>query len=80
MRWPSIRCCPLCRKWPKRLGIAGANERQWIITAYLLGFGSAQIVYGTLADRFGRRPILLFGLVVYVWPASRLRFRAPSQP
>ena len=48
------------------LGIAGANERQWIITSYLLGFGTAQIVYGTLADRFGRRPVLLFGLVVYV--------------
>jgi len=48
------------------LGIAGANQRQWIITGYLLGFGSAQIVYGTISDRFGRRPVLLFGLVVYV--------------
>lgn len=48
------------------LGIAEANQRQWIITAYLLGFGATQIVYGTLSDRFGRRPVLLFGLVVYV--------------
>jgi DHA1 family bicyclomycin/chloramphenicol resistance-like MFS transporter len=57
---------PALPQMAEALGIAGANERQWIITAYLLGFGSAQIVYGTLADRFGRRPVLLFGLVVYV--------------
>lgn len=57
---------PALPQMAEALGIAGANERQWIITAYLLGFGVAQIVYGTLSDRFGRRPILLFGLVVYV--------------
>jgi DHA1 family bicyclomycin/chloramphenicol resistance-like MFS transporter len=47
------------------LGVADENERQWIITAYLLGFGAAQIVYGTLADRFGRRPVLLLALALY---------------
>jgi DHA1 family bicyclomycin/chloramphenicol resistance-like MFS transporter len=48
------------------LGIAAANQRQWIITAYLLGFGVSQIFYGTISDRYGRRPVLLFGLSVYV--------------
>lgn len=57
---------PALPQMAEALGIAGANDRQWIITAYLLGFGSAQIVYGTVSDRFGRRPVLLFGLVVYV--------------
>ena len=57
---------PALPQMAEALGIAEANERQWIITAYLLGFGTAQIVYGTLSDRFGRRPVLLFGLVVYV--------------
>ncbi len=47
------------------LGIAFENQRQWIITAYLLGFGAFQIVYGPLADRFGRKPILLFGVGTY---------------
>ncbi|MFX5743308.1 MFS transporter, partial [Acinetobacter baumannii] len=48
------------------LGIVSPNERQWIVTSYLLGFGAAQIVYGTLADRFGRRVVLLVGLGIYV--------------
>jgi len=47
------------------LGIVAENDRQWIVTAYLLGFGGAQIFYGTLADRFGRRPVLLIALVIY---------------
>ena len=47
------------------LGVANANERQWIITAYMLGFGTTQIVYGTLTDRFGRKPVLLWGLAGY---------------
>jgi DHA1 family bicyclomycin/chloramphenicol resistance-like MFS transporter len=48
------------------LGLAAANERQFVITAYLLGFGAAQIFYGTLADRFGRKPVLLAGLGIYI--------------
>ncbi len=47
------------------LGISSDNDRQWIVTAYLLGFGAAQIVYGTIADRFGRRPVLLAALALY---------------
>jgi DHA1 family bicyclomycin/chloramphenicol resistance-like MFS transporter len=48
------------------LGIDDENRRQWIVTAYLLGFGAAQIVYGPLADRFGRKPVLLGGIAAYV--------------
>ncbi len=51
------------------LAIGGANQRQWVITAFLLGFGGAQIIYGVLADRFGRRPVLLFALCLYVFGA-----------
>ena len=47
------------------LGVADENRRQLIVTCYLLGFGGAQILYGPLADRFGRKPVLLGGLVAY---------------
>lgn len=48
------------------LGLVTDNSRQWVITAYLLGFGAAQIVYGPLADRYGRKPVLIGGLLIYV--------------
>jgi len=59
------------------LGIASENSRQWVVTAYLLGFGAAQIVYGPLADRFGRKRILLIGVAIYVF-FSLLAALAPS--
>jgi DHA1 family bicyclomycin/chloramphenicol resistance-like MFS transporter len=48
------------------LGVADENRAQLIITAYLLGLGGAQLVFGPLADRYGRRPVLLAGLALYV--------------
>jgi DHA1 family bicyclomycin/chloramphenicol resistance-like MFS transporter len=39
------------------------NHRQFVITAFLLGFAFAQLVYGPLSDRFGRRPVLIIALV-----------------
>ncbi|WP_174800632.1 multidrug effflux MFS transporter [Martelella limonii] len=47
------------------LGVQSENEHQFIITAYVLGFGVAQLAYGPLADRFGRKTPLLVGLVIY---------------
>jgi len=48
------------------LGVTNENSRQWIITAYLLGFGVTQLAYGPLSDRFGRKPVLLIGIGIYV--------------
>jgi DHA1 family bicyclomycin/chloramphenicol resistance-like MFS transporter len=47
------------------LGVADENRRQLIITTYMLGAGGGQLIYGPLADRFGRRPVLLAGLGLY---------------
>ena len=47
------------------LGVTSDNEHQFIITSYVLGFGIAQLAYGPIADRFGRKKPLLVGLVIY---------------
>ncbi|MHA6718240.1 multidrug effflux MFS transporter [Sphingomonas sp. RS6] len=48
------------------LGVASANHRQFVVTAFLIGFAVAQLAYGPLSDRFGRRPVLLVALGSYV--------------
>ncbi|MBO9556310.1 MFS transporter [Cellulomonas sp.] len=39
------------------------NDRQWVVTAYALAFGSLLLLGGRLADMFGRRRMFLVGLV-----------------
>ncbi|TNF57025.1 MAG: Bcr/CflA family efflux MFS transporter [Burkholderiales bacterium] len=41
-------------------------QAQLTLTALLLAFGMSQLVWGPLSDRFGRRPVLLWGLALYV--------------
>lgn len=56
------------------LGVHDPNARQWVITSYLLGFGVAQLVYGSLADRYGRKPVLMAGLTLYTVFAALCAF------
>lgn len=58
-------------------GIANPNRLQTVLSIYLFGFGFGQFVIGPLSDRFGRRPVLLSGMVVYC-AASVLAILAPS--
>jgi DHA1 family bicyclomycin/chloramphenicol resistance-like MFS transporter len=44
----------------------GATEISWAVTAFFIGLGFGQLVYGPLSDRFGRKPVLYAGIVVYV--------------
>lgn len=39
---------------------------QQTLSLFVFGFGSAQLISGPLSDRFGRRPILIGGLALYV--------------
>jgi DHA1 family bicyclomycin/chloramphenicol resistance-like MFS transporter len=48
------------------LNVADENSRQLVVSLYVLGFGLTQIIYGPLSDRFGRKPVLIVSLVLYV--------------
>jgi drug resistance transporter, Bcr/CflA subfamily len=48
------------------LGVENENHRQYVVSAYLFGFGFAQLAYGPISDRFGRRRPMLTGLAIYV--------------
>jgi MFS transporter, DHA1 family, multidrug resistance protein len=49
----------------RSLHVARENERQLVVIAYFLGFASTQLLWGPLADRFGRKPILACGVALY---------------
>ncbi len=48
------------------LNVESENHRQFVVSSYLLGFGFAQLIYGPLSDRFGRRIPLLAGIGIYI--------------
>ena len=48
------------------LNVENENHRQYVVSAYLIGFGIAQLFYGPIADRFGRRIPMIVGLAIYV--------------
>lgn len=50
---------------------------QMTLTVYLIGIAVGQLIYGPLSDRFGRRPVLLAGLVIYL-AGSAAALLAPS--
>ena len=52
---------------------------QLTVTLFLAGFAVAQLLYGPLSDRIGRRRVLLGGLVVYV-VGGLACWAAPSAP
>jgi MFS transporter, DHA1 family, multidrug resistance protein len=53
----------------RAMQVANENHVQWIITAYMTGLGCGQLFWGLISDRFGRRPILIGGLGLYVLAA-----------
>jgi len=45
---------------------ASSEQVQLTLSLYMYGWGLSQIVVGPLTDRFGRRPLLLAGLALFV--------------
>lgn len=56
---------------------ASVAATQLTLSALIIGFGLAQLIFGPLSDRFGRRPVLLAGLAFYTL-ASVFAALAPS--
>ncbi len=49
----------------EELGAAHDNDRQLIIVVYVLGNGIAQLFFGPIVDRFGRKRVLMWSLAGY---------------
>ncbi|NND48722.1 MAG: MFS transporter, partial [Rhizobiales bacterium] len=52
---------------------------QTLVPAYLASFAFAQLVMGPLSDRFGRRPVIIFGLGIFTLASVACVF-APDIP
>ena len=52
------------------------NDRQAVITVFMLGFGCAQILFGPISDRFGRKAILIPAILFYAVAAVANAFAA----
>ena len=42
------------------------NHAQFVVTAMFVGLGVGQLFSGPLSDRYGRRPVILLGLLVFL--------------
>lgn len=54
-----------------------ATLAQLTLTAYIVGMGTGQMIYGPLSDRYGRRPVLMCGMLMFT-AASLLALSAPN--
>lgn len=58
---------------------ASMPQAQLTLTSLLLAFGVSQLVWGPLSDRFGRKPILLWGMGLFVIAAIGGAFAASME-
>ena len=56
---------PALPQMAQSLHVVNENDRHWVVLAYALGFGVAQLAFGPLSDRFGRRVPMFAGVAVY---------------
>jgi DHA1 family bicyclomycin/chloramphenicol resistance-like MFS transporter len=55
-----------------------AGDIQLTLSAFMIAFGAGQIFYGPAGDRFGRRPVILGGLVIYIVASIGCAFAAEA--
>src|SRR5262249_11203280 len=52
------------------LGVVDTGNLPLVVTVFMLGMAIGQLVWGPLADRFGRRRSLMLGLAVFVFATT----------
>ena len=57
---------------------ATQTQLQWIVDAYALAFAALLLPAGAIGDRFGRKPVLAFGLVAVRPRVARARSSSHS--
>ena len=66
-------CLPSMQEWGDTFQ-APQSSVQLTFSLYVLAYGGFQLLYGPLSDRYGRKPILLLGLVTLFVGASIAAF------
>src|SRR5690606_33932439 len=65
---------PALDEMARELGAGDGNRRQLVVATYLLAGGIGTLIPGALADRFGRRPVLLCAIAGYALLSLAIAF------
>jgi DHA1 family bicyclomycin/chloramphenicol resistance-like MFS transporter len=50
----------------KGLHVSHTNDVQLVVTVLLFGMGIGQLLFGPLADSFGRKPVIIVGFIIFI--------------